>query len=163
MNSGQKKGERSLQKGCIWRPVTAELSLWAVCPSSRPSADSSQVPATEPFGLPPPHNPLEGRKPALLHSFDSLSLLIHLCTYSLVNALFHACIHSITYACTNLLISDSLVKQKLASTPFKDFIYLFLDRGVGRKEERERNINVWLPVMCPTPGTSPGPQPRHGP
>ena len=24
----------------------------------------------------------------------------------------------------------------------KDFIYLFLDRGVG--EERERNINVWL-------------------
>ena len=29
----------------------------------------------------------------------------------------------------------------------KDFIY-FLDRG----EERERNINVWLPHTCPTPG-----------
>ena len=25
---------------------------------------------------------------------------------------------------------------------FKDFIYLFLDRGEGREKERERNINV---------------------
>ena len=25
---------------------------------------------------------------------------------------------------------------------FKDFIYLFLERGEGREEERERNINV---------------------
>ena len=29
------------------------------------------------------------------------------------------------------------------SMPFlKDFIYLFLERGEGREEERERNINV---------------------
>ena len=27
---------------------------------------------------------------------------------------------------------------------FKDFIYLLLERGEGRK--RERNINVWLPL-----------------
>ena len=26
---------------------------------------------------------------------------------------------------------------------FKDFIYLFLERGEGRKKKRERNINVW--------------------
>ena len=44
---------------------------------------------------------------------------------------------------------------------FKDFIYLFLDRGEGREKERERNIHVWLlscapnwdlarnPGMCP--------------
>ena len=31
---------------------------------------------------------------------------------------------------------------------FKDFIYLFLERGDGREKERERNINVWLPLMC---------------
>ena len=41
---------------------------------------------------------------------------------------------------------------------FKDFIYLFLDRGGGRKKERERNINVWLPLMNPLLGTWPATQ-----
>ena len=36
----------------------------------------------------------------------------------------------------------------------KDFIYLFLDRGEGRETERERNINVWLPLMCSALGTT---------
>ena len=31
---------------------------------------------------------------------------------------------------------------------FKEFIYLFLERGEGREKERERNINVWLPLVC---------------
>ena len=35
----------------------------------------------------------------------------------------------------------------------KDFIY-FLERGEG-KGERERNISVWLPLMCPQLGTWP--------
>ena len=35
---------------------------------------------------------------------------------------------------------------------FKDFIYLFLDRGEGREIKRERNINVWLPLMHPPTG-----------
>ena len=35
----------------------------------------------------------------------------------------------------------------------KDFIYLFLDRGEGREKERERNINVWLPLLHPLLGT----------
>ena len=38
---------------------------------------------------------------------------------------------------------------------FKDFNYLFLERGEGREKERERNINVWLPL---TPGTWPATQ-----
>ena len=38
---------------------------------------------------------------------------------------------------------------------FKDFIYLFLERGEGRKKEKERNINVWLPLVCPQLGTWP--------
>ena len=38
---------------------------------------------------------------------------------------------------------------------FKDFIYLFLDTGERWEEERERNINVWLPLLCPPLGTWP--------
>ena len=38
---------------------------------------------------------------------------------------------------------------------FKDFIYLFLDRGAGRKEKREININLWLPLVHPHLGTWP--------
>ena len=41
---------------------------------------------------------------------------------------------------------------------FKIFIYLFLDRG----EEKERNINVWLPLTYP-PHWGPGLQPSHLP
>ena len=41
---------------------------------------------------------------------------------------------------------------------FKDFIYLFLDRGEGREKERERNINVWLPLTRPVLGTRPATQ-----
>ena len=47
-------------------------------------------------------------------------------------------------------------------TFLKDFIYLFLERGEGR----ERNINVWLPLIWPPLGTwpwGPGLQPRHVP
>ena len=38
---------------------------------------------------------------------------------------------------------------------FKDFIYLFLERGEGREKERERYINVWLPLAHPLLGTWP--------
>ena len=32
---------------------------------------------------------------------------------------------------------------------FKDFSYLFLDTGEGREKERERNFNVWVPLVRP--------------
>ena len=35
---------------------------------------------------------------------------------------------------------------------FKKNIYLFLERGEGREKEKERNINVWLPLMHPLLG-----------
>ena len=43
---------------------------------------------------------------------------------------------------------------------FKDFIYLFLDRGEGKEKERERerNINVWLPLMHSQLGVWPATQ-----
>ena len=31
--------------------------------------------------------------------------------------------------------------------------FLFLDRGVGKEKERERNISVWLPLVCPKWGS----------
>ena len=37
---------------------------------------------------------------------------------------------------------------------FKDFIY-FLERGEGKEKEKERNINVCLPLMCPQLGIWP--------
>ena len=40
----------------------------------------------------------------------------------------------------------------------KNFIYLFLDRGKGREKDRERNINVCLPLTHPLLGTWPATQ-----
>ena len=56
-----------------------------------------------------------------------------------------------------LLISD---KVDFFFFFFKDFIYLFLERGEGREKKRERNSNVWLPLMCPLLGTWPTTQAR---
>ena len=41
---------------------------------------------------------------------------------------------------------------------FKDFVYLFLEGGEGREKERERNIDVWLPLTWPPLGTWPATQ-----
>ena len=41
---------------------------------------------------------------------------------------------------------------------FKDFIYLFLERGEGREKERERNVNVWLILTFSLLGTWPATQ-----
>ena len=43
----------------------------------------------------------------------------------------------------------------LALIFLKDFIYLFLERGEGREKEKDRNSNVWLPLVCPLLGTWP--------
>ena len=43
---------------------------------------------------------------------------------------------------------------------FKDFIYLFLEKGEGREKERETSMCGCL--SC-TPNWGPGPQPRHVP
>ena len=41
---------------------------------------------------------------------------------------------------------------------FKDFIYLFLERGERREKERERTVNVWLLLAHPQLGTKPATQ-----
>ena len=50
-----------------------------------------------------------------------------------------------------------LLLWSLYSFFFKDFIYLFLEKG----REREKNINVWLPLARPLLVTCL--QPRHVP
>ena len=40
----------------------------------------------------------------------------------------------------------------------KDFTYLFLERGEGWEKERERNVNVCLPLAYPLLGTWPATQ-----
>ena len=57
----------------------------------------------------------------------------------------------------NFQISLSILISLLGSRNFlKDFIYLFSERGEGK--ERERNINVWLSLMCPLLHTQPATQ-----
>ena len=61
-----------------------------------------------------------------------------------------------------LLCSPTRDQTHNLSFCFKEFIYLFLERG--REGEREkRNINVWLLLAHPLLGTRPGPQPRPVP
>ena len=48
----------------------------------------------------------------------------------------------------NVIIKISIIVNFL-----KDFSYLFLDREEGREKERERKINVRLPLTCPPLGT----------
>ena len=56
--------------------------------------------------------------------------------------------HSLVYYLSSWIVI-------LLSLFFKDFIYLFLDRGEGKEKERERNIHVWLPLTRPLLGTWP--------
>ena len=42
--------------------------------------------------------------------------------------------------------------------PFLKFVYLFIFRERGKEGERKRNINVWLPLVCPLLGTWPATQ-----
>ena len=60
-------------------------------------------------------------------------------------------------SCYFFFISDFIYLGPL-SLFLKDFIYLFLERGEGNEKERERNINVWLPLTCPLLGTWPATQ-----
>ena len=41
---------------------------------------------------------------------------------------------------------------------FKNILFIFLERGEGWKKEKERNINVWLPLMLSPLGTWPATQ-----
>ena len=46
----------------------------------------------------------------------------------------------------------------LLSFNFLRKYFIYFQRGEGREGGRERNINVWLPLMQPLPGTWPATQ-----
>ena len=49
---------------------------------------------------------------------------------------------------SKVLVSLFVLRDATIFYVFKDFI-LFLDREKGREEEKERNVNVWLPLVRP--------------
>ena len=53
------------------------------------------------------------------------------------------------------ILSPEIIENMLF---FKDLIYLFLEREEVREKERERNIDVWLPLVHPPLGTWPATQ-----
>ena len=55
----------------------------------------------------------------------------------------------------NFLIFSCLL---LLGIFLKDFIYLFLETGQVKERERERNINLWLPLLYPWLGSWPATQ-----
>ena len=61
---------------------------------------------------------------------------------------------SIDYEMTRLGETEvHRTRIQFTENSFLYFIYLFLDRREWREKEKERNINVWLPLMHPLLGT----------
>ena len=59
-----------------------------------------------------------------------------------------------------------LNKNKTINTSFSIIllnICLFIERLEGKKKEKERNINVWLPLMHPPPTGDPARNPSRYP
>ena len=61
---------------------------------------------------------------------------------------------AIFFKCIHIIETHEFFRLKTFSI-FKDFIYLFLERGEGREKERTRNTNVCLPLAYPLLGTWP--------
>ena len=57
-------------------------------------------------------------------------------------------LESVSLVVENLFSRVCCLSYELLFFFFKDFIYLFLERGEGKDKERERNNNVWLPLVC---------------
>ena len=88
-------------------------------------------------------------------------LVAHL--FLLLNIIFlyklygYGTVYALLYGLFQLLaIMDKNVRNIL--TQFFKKIYLVFDGGGQREKERERNTNVWLPLVCPLLGTWPATQ-----
>ena len=115
-----KKSEASCRK---WKPCRPVPPL----PTSRESALAS-VRRTGPSGK---------GAPRVGGSYSSLRTLLRVRTF-LSGGLHHSFNFVINFILFYLLYF------------FKKILFIFLDRGEGREKERERNINVWLPLTHPT-------------
>ena len=50
---------------------------------------------------------------------------------------------------------EKILETGICSTFLKRFYLFILRDREGKEKDRERNINVWLPLMCPLLGTWP--------
>ena len=118
--------------------------------------------------LPLPKQPPHGVLPDSLSTsglFMTLSFTVALVslTKSLVFFLFNMQLFVLSFVFATVLGSwvctstESVVSILFLSFCKKGF-YLFISRERGREKERERNINVWLPLAHPYPGTWPATQ-----
>ena len=57
------------------------------------------------------------------------------------------------HACHKAYRTSQATPWRIRSFFFKIFFILLLDSREGREKERERDINVWLPLMLPLLGT----------
>ena len=91
-----------------------------------------------------------GRKPKIytVQDFFVRPLLVHVEVCNLI---------SITALTSKGVIcpkSDiTYMSQKIFFKLIYLFIHLVLEKWEGREKERQRNISVWLFLMCPHPGT----------
>ena len=93
----------------------------------------------------------------------ALDLHFSLCRYP-SNDDWRACLR-VFLVTRNRNSIQSNKKRNFLKVFCKDFIYLFLERREGKEKEKERNINVWLPLTWPPPRNLfyLGPQPRPVP
>ena len=68
----------------------------------------------------------------------------------------YSCINKLKVVCVLLILVYDAVyffnQEELCDHFFKD---LFIFRWEGREKEKERNISLWLPLMCPPQWTWP--------
>ena len=69
-----------------------------------------------------------------------------------IKIMFRTCWNTDCWALSSEFLILILIKPEDLHF-LKDFIYSFLERGERREKERERNNNVWLPLVHPLLGT----------
>ena len=93
--------------------------------------------------------------------FTSLGLspILSLCEHTYIHTIFENKFQmwnpftSNTSVCLSWTIASSVNINLMLLIFLKDFVYFFLQRGERREEKRERNIIIWLPLVCPHLGT----------
>ena len=74
------------------------------------------------------------------------------------------CIPTCTYHTLGHYVLSLLLPWRIKTFSLTlEFFLKFIFRVRGREKDRERNINVWLPLIPYAPKWGPGWQPRHGP
>ena len=66
---------------------------------------------------------------------------------------FRGCLHDFSVSTYHLHQPTPTLNFFFSPSLPPSFLSSFIERGKGRERKRERNINVWLPLICPLLGT----------